>query len=78
MSSNIVAENRNKRGEISLIASNSKNCISGRNPISSIRSASSKTTKFTLLNLIFPRLIKSSNRPGVAIRTCPPLCICSI
>ncbi len=49
------------------------NRISSMNPISSIRSASSKTILWKSSVTIFPRLIKSVTRPGVPITICTPL-----
>ena len=45
----------------------------GRKPMSSMRSASSRTRMRTLPRLTSCRLRKSYSRPGVAISTCAPL-----
>ncbi len=48
--------------------------ISRIKPMSSIRSASSRTKNSTCVMSIWPCPIKSNNRPGVAIRTSSPFC----
>ena len=43
---------------------------SGRKPMSSMRSASSRTRIWTFLSETSPRAMRSSRRPGVATRIC--------
>ena len=66
----MVAENSKVcRGDGSLVQISS---ISGMKPMSSIRSASSMTSRLHWLSMILPRPNRSINRPGVAIRTSTP------
>ena len=52
--------------------------MSGRKPMSSMRSASSKTTTRSSFHINAPRLIRSSTRPGVPTIIAAPALTCSI
>ncbi len=70
MFADIVAENKSVWRFVGSIASTRR--IAGRNPMSSMRSASSRTRTSTLDKLTAPRSVRSSSRPGVAINTAAP------
>mmetsp|Transcript_66725 Transcript_66725/g.201420 ORF Transcript_66725/g.201420 Transcript_66725/m.201420 type:complete len:292 (+) Transcript_66725:841-1716(+) len=77
---NSAASRRTEAGHVAVNITVCRSCgsslitfrICGSNPMSSIRSASSRTRKFTPSMLITPRSRKSSRRPGVQMAISQP------